>query len=139
MSGSPQFTKVGKLGWGVLTAANTAYDGTGTVLTLLTASGTGGDLYGGDFVQRIRLKALGTNVATVARIFVNNGSANSSAANNSLIEEVTLASTTASNTTGLYPYDVVLNLWLPPAYKILCTLGTAVSAGWQFTAIGGVY
>lgn len=139
MSGAPQYTKVGKMSWGVLTAANTAYDGTGTVLTLHTASGTVGDLYGGDFIQRIRMKALGTNVASLARFFVNNGSTNTTAANNSLIEEVSMAATTSSNVSVLYPYDVVMNLWLPPGYKILCTLATAVSAGWQFTTYGGVY
>jgi len=34
----------------------------------------------GSYVQRLRFKAIGTNTASVARIFINNGSANTTAA-----------------------------------------------------------
>jgi len=53
--------------WGtVVTTANNTYDGTGTQVTLITGATYGTDIKG------IRLMAMGTNVATVARFFLNN-------------------------------------------------------------------
>lgn len=135
------FSKVGSIAWGSLSAANTALDGTGTVVTLFTADATNGSR-----VERLRFQALGTNVATVARIFINNGSTPTTAANNTLIAEVALPATTASNAALIgavnLPNDVellALPVVLPPGYKILAVLGTAVAAGWRVTAFGGNY
>lgn len=139
------FSKVGQIGWCVLTAANTAMDGTGTVGTAFTADATNGGR-----VERLRCMAAGTNVATVARVFVNNGSTNATAGNNTLIAEIALPATTASNSAevnALVPIELpifsgdnsALPMVLPPGYKILVVLGTAVSAGWAFTAFGGSY
>ena len=61
-----------------ITAANTATDGTGTVYTVFTAGANG------SYVRRLLIKPLGTNVATVMRVFVNNGSSQGTAANNVL-------------------------------------------------------
>lgn len=136
----PIFSKVGDIQWCSLTAANTAMDGTGTVGTAFTADATNGGR-----VERLRCKALGTNVATVLRVFVNNGSTNTTAANNTLIAEITLPATTASNVALLNLQelpsltDTIFPLVLPIGYKLLVALGTAVSAGWQMTAVGGKY
>jgi hypothetical protein len=76
----------------------------------------------------------------VLRVFINNGSTNATATNNSLFEELTLPITTASNTGEIgTDYDVTLNLSLPTGYKINVVLGTAVAAGWKVTAVGGDY
>lgn len=130
---NPIFTVAPVTGWGSLTAANTNYDGTGTVSTLYTAGSNGG------YVERIRFKALGTNVATLARIFINNGSTNTTAANNSLFKEIPLPASTSSNTSPLMEYDFEMNLAIPAGYKVNWTLATAVAAGIQATLNGGDY
>ncbi len=132
---SPIYTLEPDIQWGptVLTSANTAKDGTGTVLTAFTAGANGG------FVQKIRFRAAGTNVATVARVFINNGSTNATAANNILYEDITLPATSNSETAQLLNQEIALNIALPAGYKINVTIGTTVSAGYYVTVIGGKY
>lgn len=127
------FPNVPATGFGKLTTANAALDGTGTVSSLFTAGANGAR------VDKIRLKALGTNVGTVVRIFLNNGSTNTVATNNSLISEMTLAATTASSTVANPDVFLFLDVALPPTYTLLATLGTTVAAGWQLTVEGGNY
>lgn len=133
---APIYTRTPQINWAssVLATANTAKDGTGTVLTVFTADATEGG-----FVQKIRFRSAGTNVATVARIFINNGSANTTAANNILYDEITLAATTLSETSALSLYEIPLMIPLPPGYRINVTIGTTVSAGYYVSAIGGKY
>lgn len=115
--------------------ANAAYDGTGaTVVTVMTAQVTDGT-----FVRRLMIKSLGTNVTTVLRIFLNNGLVNTLAANNSLIKELTLPATTASQTAALPDYELPLNLLLQAGYKINVAIGTAVASGFTVTAECGDY
>ena len=132
---APIFSIAGDIEWGTtaLTTLNTAKDGTGTVLTVFTAD------VDGAFVQRIRFRAAGTNVATVARVFINNGSANSTPANNILYDEITLAATTLSEVAALPTYELPLNFALPPGYKLNVTIGTSVAAGYYVSVIGGKY
>jgi hypothetical protein len=132
---SPIFSKQGDIQWGAtsILAANTAKDGTGTVLTVFTAGADGA------FVQRLVARPMGTNVATVMRVFVNNGGVNTTAANNSLINEMTLPATSLSEVSAQPPYELALNFALPPGFKLFCTLGTAVAAGFEVTVFGGSY
>ena len=132
----PIFSRVADIQWSptALTAANTAKDGTGTVATAFTADATNGG-----FVQKLVARPLGTNVITVLRVFVNNGSANTTAANNSLIAEMTLPATTLSEVAAQPDYVLPLNFALPAGYKINCTIGTAVAAGYALTVVGGKY
>ena len=132
----PIFSSLGDIQWGAtaITTANTAKDGTGTVLTVFTADATNGG-----FVQRIRFRSAGTNIATVARVFINNGSANSTPANNILYDEITLAATTLSEVGALPTYELPLNFALPPGDKLNVTLGTTVAAGYYVSVIGGKY
>jgi hypothetical protein len=97
--------------------------------------------------------AEGTNVATVARVFINNGSSNGTAANNTLIAEVTLPATTASNSVPVNASVIELPtppqasavdltglpMVLPPSYKLMVCLGTAVASYWDVTVFGGAY
>lgn len=131
----PIFSKAGSIQWNpaLMTAANTAKDGTGTVATLFTAGADGA------FVQKLVARSVGTNVATVLRIFVNNGGANTTAANNSLIAELSLPATTLTETAAQLPFELPLNFALPAGYKLLATLGTAVAAGFEVTVFGGTY
>lgn len=113
--------------------ANTALDGTGTVALAFTA-GTNGSK-----VEQVQMEHLGTNVATVVRFFINNGSSNTTAANNSLVYEVTMAANTLSQTAASTPVVFYPNWVLPTGYKINVTIGTAIAAGVQVTCFGGDY
>src|SRR6266568_4806657 len=112
-----------------LKTQNTALDGTGTVYTVFTADATNGG-----YVRSIMAKAAGTNIASVLRVFVNNGSASSTAANNSLIGEISLPATTAATAAATQNIEYPINFALPAGFKINVTLGTSVAAGWYPTA-----
>ena len=138
----PIYTKLGQISYNstTLTTANTAKDGTGTTQLIFTAGADGGR------VERIRVRALGTNVATVLRIFINNGSDPAVAANNVLYAEKTIAATTLSETAELALNELptttdptAFPLVLPPNYRLYCTIGTTVAAGLRVTAIGSTY
>lgn len=110
-------------------AANTAMDGTGTVQPIMTAGANGAR------VNRLRIVHRGTNVATVMRIFMNNGSTNTVAANNTLISEVTMAANTVSQVAASVFVDLALNMVLPAGYVLNYTLGTSVASGFSVTAV----
>ena len=131
---APIFSNVPNIGFAPgVTAANTAKDGTGTVDLIFTAGAEGA------FVQKIKIRPKGTNVASVARIFLNNGSVPTSAANNMLFEEVGLPATTNSEVAAIVGNEIPMNIPLPPNWRIYVALGTAVAGGYAFTAIGGNY
>ena len=134
----PIFSKVGDIQWnsGAATTANTTIDLTsGTIYLAFTADATNGG-----YVQRVRFRSLGTNSsANVARIWINNGSSTGSAANNIMWDEVSIPTTTVSQTASLPVIEVPLNFALPPGYKIYVTLGTTVSAGYHIAVIGGKF
>ena len=117
-----------------LLTAKTAMDGTGTVLTVVTAEATVGSR-----VDYLKVRAIGTNVATVLRVFINNGSTNATAGNNSLFMERTLAAVTASAVAETADVYIPLDISLPAGYKILCTVGTTVANGVMVTGVGGDY
>ena len=131
----PIYTASADTQWiGSATVANTTKDLTsGTAYLAFTASSTGG------YVQRMRFRPLGTNVATVARVFINNGGATGTTANNILWDEISLPATTLSETSSLPTYELPLNFALPPSYRLFVTIGTVVAAGFAITVIGGKY
>ena len=133
---NPMFTGTPDVQWGAtaLATANTAKDGTGTVLTVFTADATNGG-----YVHKLVARAAGTNIATVLRVFINNGSTNDTPANNILLAELTLSATTLSEVASLAPYEIPLNFALPAVYKLNCTVGTTVAAGYYISVIGGKY
>lgn len=118
----------------LITAAANDYTGAGANNSLVFTAGANGG-----FVQRLRFKAGGTNVATVARIFINNGSANTTASNNVFFDEIALPATTASATAGTPTIDLPMNIALPAGFRIYVGLGTAVAAGWVVTPVAGEY
>jgi len=97
------------------------------------------DATNGGFVQRLRFKATGTNTASVARIYLNNGAAHTSAGNNTFYGELSLPATTAINTAATADIDYPMNIALNPAFTIWVGLGTTVAASWICSAIGGKY
>ena len=138
------FCSKGVIGWQTLTTANTAKDGTGTVALIFTA-----DPSNGGRVERIRAMPLGTNTASVLRIFINNGSDPTVAANNTMYAQATLAATTNSEVAALATVELpnaltiadgtAFPLVLPPGYRLYATLGTTVAAGYAVCAVGGSY
>jgi hypothetical protein len=140
---NPIFTLVPDVAWGAadgnggtagpLKTQNTAYDGTGTVLTVFTA-GTNGS-----YLQRLIARPVGTNIASVLRVFLNNGSTNATVANNAMISELTLPATTISAVAALQSAELNLNFAIPTGFKVNVVLGTTVAAGYVVSCIGGDY
>jgi len=204
---SPVFTKNGIILPGkTISAANTAKDGTGTVITIfdpsvtastLTSSGTtatfistvphnfvNGDTVlivgastagyngiqtitstgalsftytvasglatpdagaavahpmNGTRISKVVWQPIGTNVASVGRVFLNNGQANSSATNNVYLADITLPVSTLSEVASMSQSILTLELVVPPFHKLNTTLGTAVAAGYAVYAVAGAY
>lgn len=131
---TPIFTLTPNIGFAPgVTAANTAKDGTGTTDLVFTAGADGA------FLQKIKIRPKGTNVATVARFFLNNGSTPGTAANNMLFEEVSLPATTNTETASIVGNEIILNMALPAGWRVYVAIGTAVAGGYAFTAVGGNY
>lgn len=132
---TPIFLGTPKASWITTgTSANTAFDGTGTVATVFTADATDGSR-----VNKVRLTHIGTNVATVVRLFLNNGSTNAVATNNALVKEIAMAANTASQTAISVAVEVDIDLVIPAGYKLNCTIGTAIASGIMVVAEGGDY
>ena len=133
----PIYSKVADIQWAtaIVQSANTTTDLTsGTIYPIFTA-----DTTNGGYVQRIRFRPLGTNAATVARVWINNSSTTGTADNNAMWDEIGIAATTVSQTAAQPTYELPLNFPLPASYRLYVTLGTAVAAGFDVTVIGGKY
>lgn len=130
---APIFTLVPNVGWGEVATANTAKDGTGTVVLIFTAGANG------SYLQKARIKAKGTNTATVLRFWLNNGATNTTAANNTLIGEITIAATTLSEVAALAENEYIFDFPIPAGYRIYVTIGTTVAAGLHVSCLGGDY
>ena len=133
----PIYSRTADIQWAtvLVTAGNTSKDLTaGTSYLVFTA-----DAAEGGWVGSLIARAAGTNPATVLRVFINNGSTTGTAANNILRYELTLPATTINEAAQLAPYELALNIALPPGYKIYVTIGTAASPGYYVSLNGGKY
>jgi hypothetical protein len=144
---APRFTLLGDVSSDGVTTSSAAmaptlttqaadYDGTTAThnKVVFTAGSEGSRIVG------LRFKAKGANVATVARIFTNNGSSAGTAANNSFVGEQGLPVTSASATAPTVDIDYYFPGGyqdLPPGFKIIVGLGTTVAAGWTVSPIQG--
>jgi hypothetical protein len=131
----PIFSIAGDAQWsGLVVSANTTTDLTaGTIYPVFTGNTNG------SYVQKIRFRHLTTNVATVARVWINNGSTTGNAVNNTLWDEITIAANTVSQTAASINYELPLGFALPAGYIIYVTLGTGIAGGLKVTVIGGDY
>lgn len=133
----PQTPNVGALNVVLSTAmTNTkAYDGTeatGTALALAYTAGANGSR-----VRYAKVKlastngatASGTSNATVVRFWANNNAVNTTATNNSFIDEIAIPATAvvALATAVTQTYILPLDIDLPASYRIYA--GTTVAAG----------
>jgi len=139
---SPIFTVSGDINWvsspiiSVVTGSTSAaYDGTSATQLIHTAG------INGSFIQKLVCEAFGTNIASVLRIYINNGSTTATASNNVLYYQYSLPATTQSATVATAHIEIPLSLVMPPSYRlyagISCT--AALASGWVVTAIGGEY
>jgi len=98
------------------------------------------DSTNGAFLHKLRFKAIGTNVVTVARIYINNGGSQIVAVNNSFFGEVTLPpSLSSTNGPSSSDIDVIMNLPLPPGFRVYVGLATTVAAGVSIFPFAGAY
>jgi hypothetical protein len=120
--------------------ANTAFDGTGTLDTDIWAAFTA-DATNGSFLRSIVAKprSTGVGVASVLRLFINNGSTNATATNNALFKELSIPAITATQTAATPDFEIPMNIMLPPGYRILYTFGTAPVNTWMVFGVGGDY
>lgn len=131
MATAPEFASTPNKGTPAsLMAANTSKDGVGaTGRALLFTASTGK----GSILPYIRCKPKGANVATLIRIFKNNGSDPEVASNNSLIAEKAILASSLSETVDNSVYDIPLNVVLKgdvtTPERIYVTLATAVATG----------
>ena len=138
---TPIYSRAGQISFSaLLQTANIAKDGTGATQLIFSAGVDGAR------VERVRIKPVGTNVATVVRIFINNGSDPTVAANNVLYAEKSIAANTLSESveSALNELPTITDttafpLVLPPSYRLYATIGTTVAAGIRITAIGSTY
>lgn len=122
------------VGIATLTNGDATYNGTSAYAQTLVTAGADGAR-----VDRLKIKPLGTNVATKVMVYLNNGSSPATATNNSLWAEVPLAATTASTTAALTDAEIVLSIPVPAGYKVMVQLTVAVAAGYSVTLLGGHY
>jgi len=125
---------------GIVNQANTAFDGTGSLGTTLIEIAT--VPAEGAVLKQIVATHLGTNIATVVRIFINNGQSVASGSNNRLFNEFTMPANTASQTTASTRYvDDYINQdkTLPGGTKIYASSGQTLASGIQLVAfLGGL-
>jgi hypothetical protein len=128
-------------GGDILTTAAADYTGQGVNnASVFTADSTNGG-----FVQRLRFKSLGTNVATVARIYINNGNGRLAAS----IAAVSGTPTGTPSTTGgtLYAGSYFAKIVAIDQYgsktaastetASVATTGTTGSIAWAWTSVTG--
>jgi hypothetical protein len=142
---NPIFPLIPEVTWVSGTAAAVGTPGQSANTTTDLTSGTNyGPIFTAGAVEGSRLdfikvRPLGTNVATVIRIWINNGTVTTTAANNTLYLERTLSATTVSQTAEQPDIILPLNISLAAGYRVYATFGTAVAAGFHLTAVGGDY
>ena len=97
----------------------------------------------GSYIQRLRFKAVGTNVATVARIYINNGGPNQNFATAPAAPTGTPSGTGGTILSGSY-YGTIIAIDAHGQQSVVGTLSAAVavtgptgSIAWSWTAVAG--
>ena len=139
---APIFSIQGEAQWSALMTANNTTHVSGSTSYLVFTAGTNGS-----FVQKVRFRhysinGLASNAnATVARVWINNGSDVTVATNSTLFDEITIAAFSYTAAAALTNYEIPLNFALPAGYRIYVTIGVTPTANTaiQATVIGGDY
>jgi hypothetical protein len=135
---TPIFGRIGKIGIAQLASAVTGADLTNAGL-IFTADATNGSI-----VNEVRVKYLpGTStVATVFRVWLNNGSALATTTNNTLVSEFTIPIITTTQVAATPDYLIPLSrggIVLPPSWRVYATIGTYSTGTFLVSAYGGDY
>lgn len=126
------------------TTANTATDGTGAGNTLIFTA----DSVDGGYINFVRLKPVSTIAATVVRLWYCSATGaftpgtTNTAANTTMIAELSIAAWTVSQTAASPVYDIPVGFGLPPSTKLLISFGTSTGAGttgFNPLVVGGKY
>jgi hypothetical protein len=135
----PIFPITQNIDGGKVITADTSYETpTTNPVTVFTAGENGSR------IDAIKVRALGTNIDTVLRLFIYDNvsvyylayeiqlAASTAAADNITGTDVDLLRDTGYEAMPVIPY-------LPAGYKIIATVGTTVATGWMVTVFGGDY
>lgn len=115
--------------------ANTALDGSGTMYKAFTAGANG------SYIQKIRLRPVGSPAATVCRVFISSSTTTSATAT-WLYDEITLPVISLSQTAASSVFELPLNFAIEPNYLLYVTFGTSTGAtgtGYSIVTIAGDY
>jgi hypothetical protein len=130
MATQAQYAATPKVGIGVISTANTARDGTGTIGTVFTAGASGSR------IDAISIKATGTTTAGMIRLFIHDGT------NARLLTEVPVVALTPSGTVPAWEAQLntnslsqVLPIILPTGYSLRASTNNAET--FNVIAIGG--
>lgn len=127
MSTNPAFISVPRIGRALLSTANTATDGTGTIVDLLQG------VTAGTRILEIVTQGTNTTVASLVNLFLWNGTTWD------LFDQVQILAATGSNTVKGNRVSIAYqNLVLPSAAKLGCAITVAPTSGSiRVTALGG--
>ena len=133
---SPIFTGKPSVQWiGPVLTANTTKDLTaGTIYLIFTADATNGGR-----VDFLRITPIGSCIATVLRLWINNGATTGTATNQIMYDAMTLPAVTLSEAADFGALVWPIDLVLPISYRLYATVGTGVATGYHLTAVGGAY
>jgi hypothetical protein len=128
MATSPSFAATPRIGAAAVSTANTARDGTGTIVTILSAASTGTK------INEIVVKATGDPADSVVTLFLHDGSSYF------LFDEYDLGNPAAASTTdtGYRVSTTYTNLVLPSGWSLRAAVTVALTSGvLNVIALGG--
>lgn len=126
MATAPAYAATPRCGIGQVTAANTARDGTGTIVSVFAAGASGSR------IDKIKVTAIGASTtAGVIRLFIHNGSTYR------LYDELLVTAITPSTSVAEWEYEVELTypILLPTGYSLQASTNNAES--FNVFAFGG--
>ena len=91
------------------------------------------------YIDRVIWEHAGTNIATSARLWWNNGADKEYAKNNRKIDDKLMPANTLDQAAASEGLTMHPDLLLPTGHRLLVTFGTAVASGFDLTVIGGDY
>ena len=145
MSYKAQYTKNVRRTTATLTAANTARDGSGTVVTAWTApAAVDAENPGGSRIERIVIAATGTTTAGMIRIFTSQDSAANTTANTHIYDEQIVTAAVPSGTVRAFMLDMSA-VKFPEIFPIILGPGETLrfstnnAEAFRVTVMGGDY
>lgn len=123
MSATPQYATTPKCGIGQVSVANANRDGTGTIVTVLTAGASGSR------IDTVTVKATGTVTDGMVRLYIHDG------VNARLYTEVPIVATTPSASVAAFETGIKLDLVIPTGYSLRAS--TEKAETFNVIAVGG--